>query len=106
MARFLGIAFFGLLGVLSRYGIGLIFSRIFEPPFPYATFAINLSGSFLIGVAYVAGVEKAFLPGDLRVSLMVGFLGGYTTFSSYCLETFQLLSESESGLAAFYFTLS
>lgn len=106
MLRFVGISFFGLLGVLSRYGVGLLVNRFVEPPFPYGTFGINLVGAFLIGVAYVAGVEKAVLPGDLRVSLMVGFLGGFTTFSSYCLESFQLISESEYVMAAVYFILS
>lgn len=103
MARLLYVMIFGVIGVLARYGVGLVVPRILSPHFPYATFFINLSGAFLIGVVHVLGVERAVLPTDLRIGIMVGLLGGYTTFSSYCLETVYLFDEAQYLKAAAYF---
>jgi CrcB protein len=104
--RLLYIGIMGVLGVMARYGVGLLAARIFPPPFPYGTFLINLVGSFLIGLVYALGMEAAVLTPDLRVGLMVGFLGGFTTFSSYCLETYRLAEEGELLFAAAYVGLS
>lgn len=96
------IAIFGLLGVFSRYYVGLGISKILPPPFPYGTFLINLSGAFVIGVIYVLGIERASLVPEVRIGIMVGFLGGFTTFSSYCLEAVRLMEEAEYFKAALY----
>ncbi len=104
--RYCYIALFGLLGVFARYGIGVLVSKFTNPPFPYATFFINIAGAFLIGIIYVLGVDREIIPNDLRIGIMVGFLGGFTTFSSYCLETFQLVNESQYVLAAVYLFFS
>ena len=100
------IAIFGLLGVFSRYYLGLGISKVLPPPFPYGTFLINITGAFVIGVIHVLGVERASMSPDLRIGVMVGFLGGYTTFSSYCLEMARLTEEAEFTYAAIYFLLS
>jgi CrcB protein len=100
------MAGFGLLGVFARYYVGLLVTKMAPGPFPLGTFLINIVGAFLIGVVYVLGVERAAISADLRLGLMVGFLGGFTTFSSYCLEISRLLEEAELGYAALYFTLS
>lgn len=100
------MAAFGLLGIFARYFVGLLAGRYFAAPFPYGTFLINILGSFLIGVVYVLGVEKALLNPDLRIGIVVGFLGGFTTFSAYSLETMRLVEESELWLAVLYFCLS
>jgi CrcB protein len=100
------IAGFGLVGVFARYYLGLAVPRFLTPPFPYATFLINVSGSFAIGIVYVLGAERAAIPPDLRIGLMVGLLGGFTTFSSYGLEALRLLEESQYWYAALYFGLS
>ena len=75
-------------------------------PFPNGTFLINIVGSFLIGIVYVLGIERAVIPPAWRVGLMVGFLGGFTTFSSYSLESARLLEEMEVWYAVLYFVLS
>lgn len=103
MPRLLFIIIFGVLGVLSRYGAGLLVPKLLPPPFPYGTFLINITGAFLIGVIHVLGSERTVLPADLRVGIMVGFLGGYTTFSSYCLEAVRLVDDAEYLRAALYF---
>jgi CrcB protein len=94
---------FGILGVLSRYGVGLAVPKLLPPPFPYGTFLINITGAFAIGVIHVLGAERTALSADLRIGIMVGFLGGYTTFSSYCLEAVRLVDEAEYLKAALYF---
>lgn len=104
--RFLWIGLFGVTGVFARYFMGLAVGRAIPNPFPYPTFFINIAGAFVIGVVYAFGVERAAIPADLRVGLMVGLLGGFTTFSSYCLELSRLLEESEYLYAALYFCLS
>lgn len=100
------IGAFGLMGIFVRYFVGQLAARYYATVFPCATFAINIVGSFVIGVVYVSGVEKSLLSLELRVGIMVGLLGGFTTFSAYSLETMNLLEQSKFGLAAFYFVLS
>ncbi len=103
--RLLWIAIFGLVGIFARYFIGVGVARTLNPPYPLATFAINLTGSLLIGLVYVLGIEKSAIDPEIRIGLMVGLLGGYTTFSSYSLETY-LLFESGRRLAAILYVTS
>lgn len=104
--RIVYIALFGILGIFCRYYLGLGLSRILSPPFPYGTFFINVTGAFAIGVVYVLGAERASIPSDLLTGIVVGFLGGYTTFSSYCMEAVRLLLEKEYFYASLYFMVS
>lgn len=100
------IAVFGLLGVFSRYLVGVTITRHIATAFPLGTFAINMTGAFAIGIVYVLGVEQAVISEDLRIGIMVGYLGGFTTFSSYCLETVRLLETGRLAYAALYAGLS
>ena len=104
--KLLSVGLFGVLGVLARYLIGLGVAKALPSPFPHATLGINIAGAFLIGVVYVLGFERSVLPPELRIGIMVGFLGGFTTFSSYCLEVARLVEEAEYWYAALYFCLS
>jgi CrcB protein len=104
--RMLSIAVCGLLGVFSRYFVGVVATKIFPPSFPYGTLSINLIGSFWIGVVYVLGVERAIISEELRMGIMIGYLGGFTTFSSYCLEVARLLEEGSYFYATLYGSLS
>ncbi len=97
---------FGLVGIFSRYFLGQMVEKHFHSPFPSGTLFINVLGSFLIGVAYVLGTEKAVLSPDVQVGIAVGLLGGFTTFSAFSLETMRLMGESRFTLAALYFCLS
>ncbi len=100
---------FGFFGVSLRYGLNLLvrehWQNFFPQGVPIDTFAINIVGALLIGICY-ALAEKAILAPEIKTALFVGFLGGFTTFSAYCMETVQLLEKSSYGLAAFYWLLS
>ena len=100
------IGLFGILGVYSRYYAGLGVGKLVSHPFPAGTFLINIVGAFVIGSIYVLGIEKAVLSEDLRIGIMVGFLGGFTTFSSYALETARLIEEGNTWNAIAYLGLS
>jgi CrcB protein len=104
MMRVALIAVFGLVGVFARYYMSLAVSKIYPSALPLGTFAINIIGSFIIGVVFVAGIEKGILSEDLRIGLAVGLLGGFTTFSSYAFEAVRLAEQSQllySGLYLF-----
>jgi CrcB protein len=69
--------------------------NIWGTAFPYATLIINVSGAFLMGFLFVETLERTTLPVALRTGILTGFLGGYTTFSTYMMETILL---AEQGL--------
>ena len=104
--RYLMIGILSLLGVFCRYWIGVFSIRHWPIEFPLATFVINVLGSFFIALAYVASFERNLLSEDLRVALMVGFFGGFTTFSSFSLESVRLLETGRSLLGLLYAILS
>lgn len=93
MGQLAGIMLGGALGALLRFltvnGVHQLFGR----SLPYGTLAVNVLGSFLIGVAYVYFVQRALLDTPLAKGLMVGVLGAFTTFSTFSLDTFYLLEQ-------------
>jgi CrcB protein len=94
------VALGGALGSLARHGVNLAFARIFERPIPYATAAINLVGSAAIGLlaGLIASGRMTMTPG-MRTFVFVGLLGGFTTFSSFMLDTLILTQTGERGIA-------
>jgi CrcB protein len=90
----------GALGSALRYGAGLASLAWFGAAYPWSTLAVNIAGSALIGVAAGAGVE-----GGARLLIVTGFLGGFTTFSAFSLET-ATLWERSPWLAASYVAAS
>ena len=63
--------------------------------FPYGTLLVNISGSLLMGFLYVALIEKFNASAEWRAILLIGLLGGFTTFSSFSMETFNLIEDEE-----------
>lgn len=92
----------GALGVNARYWQAVWMARWASPAFPWPTFTINAAGSFLIGLSSAVLAHR--LPGNVpaRLFIVVGFLGGYTTFSSYTLEALGLIERDRPFLAAIY----
>ena len=83
---------------MLRHFTTLGMGRWLGPSFPYSTLLINVTGSFAIGAITTLGLERAALSETSRIALTVGFLGGFTTFSSFALETVKL---AEGGQAWF-----
>jgi CrcB protein len=95
------ISFGGVLGVNSRYWLGVLINRWAGSQFPWATFVINVTGSFAIGLFTVFLSRWSPHP-HARLVVVVGFLGGYTTFSSFSFESLTLWERGEHGLCAAY----
>ena len=102
MAVALGVAIGGALGALSRYGVDTWIERRVESLFPWSTFAINVSGCFAVGFIIAALVDRHRAPQWLRVGLVVGFCGGYTTFSTFAQETLDLGEGRDMPIAIAY----
>lgn len=94
------VALGGAIGSAARYLVGAFVANRFGPDFPWGTFIVNVSGSFLIGVI-LSLVGGGQLPAGARLFLAVGVMGGYTTFSTYSNETLQLVQGGEVGAAMF-----
>jgi CrcB protein len=90
----------GALGALSRYGLDRLIEQRGESSFPWSTFAINVSGCVLVGFLIAAIVDRHSAPDWLRAGLVVGFCGGYTTFSTFAQETLDLVEAREVVSAA------
>jgi fluoride exporter len=82
----LAVALGGAIGASARYGADKLIERSLGGLFPWSTFLINVSGCFLIGMFTAAFVERHHLPAWLRVGVVVGAIGGYTTFSTFAAE--------------------
>jgi CrcB protein len=98
MQQVLLIAVGGSIGCVARFGISSMTSNAASGAFPWGTFAVNITGSFLIGV-FAELFETAIVPSGWRSFVTIGFLGGYTTFSTFTLETLNLLRDGELRFA-------
>jgi len=90
MAVALGVAVGGALGALSRFGVDAWIERRSESLFPWSTFVVNVSGCLAVGFVIAALVDHHRAPEWLRIALVMGFCGGYTTFSTFAQETLDL----------------
>ena len=102
MATILAIALGGAIGSLARYGLTLYCEYLLGRDFPYGIFIANVVGSFAIGVCFVLLLERALLGEVWRSILMVGFLGAFTTFSTFSLQAVGLIQEGRLIAAAIY----
>jgi CrcB protein len=106
MMQWLMIAIGGALGSMARYAAVGYLTPLFAFRFPIGTFIVNISGSFLIGIAYVLLVEKEVLSNEWRLFFITGILGGYTTFSAFSLEMLQMWQQGQVVQSIFYATSS
>ncbi|SMC69456.1 CrcB protein [Desulfocicer vacuolatum DSM 3385] len=89
------IALGGALGTLARYGLSGAVQKWLGSDFPWGTAAVNILGSFLFGLLWAFAMGRGNLNTDLRSMLFVGFLGAFTTFSTFISETGQLMAASQ-----------
>lgn len=104
--QWLAVAVGGALGAVGRYAVVAYVVPVTANRFPWGTLAVNVLGCFLVGIAYVAIVEKALLSSEWRLLLMTGFLGAFTTFSAFALEALQLWQHGQTVSALAYVALS
>ncbi|MDA9296664.1 fluoride efflux transporter CrcB [Gammaproteobacteria bacterium] len=102
MNTFVAVAVGGALGAVSRYSFGLVALALIGNRFPWATLGVNVVGSFLIGLAAVL-IGDRIVDGELWRSLIIaGFLGAFTTFSAFSLDTLLLLQQGNYNTALTY----
>lgn len=89
-------------GALTRYYLTLMFSHWLGASFPFGTFFINISGALLMGFFATLALEHVIVSAELKLLITTGFLGSYTTFSTYALDTFILLRGKDKAKALFY----
>ena len=105
MSKLIWIAMGGLLGTLCRYGLSAWLDGRSQSQFPYGTLAVNLLGCFVAGFLFPL-LEQATVAPELRLAVFTGFLGGFTTFSAYGLQTVILANGSLWSMAALNVFLS
>ena len=106
MPRFLLIGLAGFVGTLSRYWLSGVVARRYGETFPYGTFAVNAFGCLLAGFLFCFIYDRLLTSPTSRSVVFIGLLGGFTTFSSYGLQTFTLLRDGEIFLALLNIGLS
>jgi CrcB protein len=93
------IAVAGLIGTLLRYWLSGAVARQYGETFPWGTMAVNLIGCLITGAVFFLTEERFLMSPTIRTVILIGLLGGFTTFSAYGLQTFALLREGQFGLA-------
>ena len=95
------VAIGGAVGSVARF----LICQLFNESFPFGTLAVNVLGSFIIGML-VGYVAKEQLSPEMKLLLMTGFCGGFTTFSTFALESFSMMNAGDIILAAIYISIS
>ena len=104
--NYLIISLGAAIGGVTRYWLSNVVYKVFPAMFPYGTLAVNILGSFVIGLVIFVFDEKELISQQSRLFLTIGFCGGLTTFSTFSLETFSLIRDSEYFLATINVILS
>lgn len=94
------VALGGAAGSLLRYAVGRLAIHYLGPTTVLGTFLVNITGSFALGLFLALALQSGSIPANLRLLVAVGFLGGYTTFSTFSFETLQLIQAGELWRAA------
>jgi CrcB protein len=106
MTNLLYIAGGGAAGALLRYWMSNSVHLLFGRGFPYGTLSVNVTGSILIGFIYVMSIERMDAGAEWRAAIMIGLLGAFTTFSTFSLETLNLIEAGEQSRAMLNIILS
>lgn len=105
MQNIVVIALGGMIGAVSRYVVVLFFQQFFNVVFPWGTLIVNISGAFLIG-AFVEMFSAILVSPAWRLFILVGCIGSYTTFSTYSIETVNLIRDGELQFAIYNILLN
>lgn len=106
MLKYLMVGIGGFLGAVARFWLGGYIGSRMGTRFPYGTFVINISGSFLIGLILTILAERTHWDPSWRCLIPIGFIGAYTTFSTFEYETLRTLQDGQFLIAALNVTLS
>lgn len=106
MWNYVAVALGGALGCCARLGMNQLVHERYGQAFPYATLLINVSGCLIMGFLFFFTLEKVSISPVMRLGLVTGVLGGFTTFSAFGIETLLLIEDGKTGYAALYVGLS
>jgi fluoride exporter len=106
MQKTILIGLAGFAGTVLRYWLSGLVAKNYGETFPWGTMIVNLIGCLMAGALFYLSEERFLINPTLRMVILIGLLGGFTTFSSYGLQTFTLLREGEIALAALNVTAS
>jgi CrcB protein len=106
LLKYLMVGIGGGLGSILRFWLGSYIGTRMGTRFPYGTFVINITGSFLIGVVFAFLTARTQWSPNWRYLIPIGFIGGYTTFSSFEYETLQTIRDGQIGLGLLYVAAS
>jgi CrcB protein len=90
----------GFFGAIARRVVDLSVSGRADSAFPFGTLVVNLTGAFVLGLLFAWATERDVLPAEIRAPVMIGFIGAYTTFSTWMLESWRLVEDGAWQLAA------
>ena len=106
MWAYVAIAIGGVLGCWARYAMTNLVQAIYGREFPYATLSINLLACFMMGFLFEETLERLTISPVLRVGILTGFIGGFSTFSTFAMETLLLAEQGEPARSLLYVLLS
>jgi CrcB protein len=106
MWAYVAIAIGGVLGCWARYAMTNLVQAIYGREFPYATLSINLLACFLMGFLFEETLERLTISPLLRLGILTGFIGGFSTFSTFAMETLLLAEQGELAKSLLYVLLS
>lgn len=95
LQKYLVLALAGAAGTLARFWLGGVVQRLAGEGFPLGNFIVNISGCLLFGLVYAVIENRSGLPGELRLYVLTGFMGAYTTFSTYMFESVALMQHGQ-----------
>ena len=106
MQAYFAVAIGGILGCWARYAMTNLVQAIYGRDFPYATLSINVLACFLMGFLFVETLERLTIGPAVRIGILTGFIGGFSTFSTFAMETLLLAEQGEPGKSVLYVALS
>jgi len=106
MWNYVAVALGGVVGCVARYGVTQAVQLFYGKSFPLATLVINVSGCLAMGFLFYLTLERVSMSPSLRVAILTGVLGGFTTFSTFAMEALLLAEDGETGYAVSYILLS